>query len=275
MIVQDKLTPLTRDEAGRAFLAAYQQLVGRPPTQAVLALLLAQSAFETGHWKSLHHYNFGNAKAHPSYPLITQFRCSEVDQNGVETFYDPPHPQCNFRAYETPAAGALDYLKVLQKRPHWWEGLHTGDPAAFVDALATPPKYFTGNPTVYKRSVVSLFNGFLPLAKAALAAPATPAGPSAPTPVRPAPAPVLAPVPSSSSASPPSDSSGVRPAPSSGAPSGSPVPVKPTPSRAPSRPTAEQSAVLAVKRSFWAQLLGLVRRIAWVLFRSRPPGSAP
>ena len=106
-------------------LSAMRRLTGRPPTAAVLALLLAQSAFETGHWKSLHHFNFGNAKAGPNYPLITQFRCSEVDQNGVETFYDPPHPQCNFRAYENAAAGALDYLKVLHNRPHWGAGRHT------------------------------------------------------------------------------------------------------------------------------------------------------
>lgn len=271
MIIQDKLTPLTRDEASRAFLAAYQQLTGQPPTQAVLALLLAQSAFETGHWKSLHHYNFGNAKAGLSYPLVTQFRCSEVDQNGVETFYDPPHPQCNFRAYETPAAGALDYLKVLQNRPHWWEGLHTGDPAAFVDALATPPKYFTGNPAVYKRSVVSLFNGFLPLAKAALTAPARPVSPAS----APAPLSVPVPAPSSLSASPPSGSSGVRPAPSNGASSAEPVPAPSIPTPGPAASTGEDSGVVAVRRSFWGGLVGLVLRIARALLRARPPGSSP
>ena len=84
MIVPDKLTPLTRDEATRALLTAYKQLTGALPSTAVLALLVAQSAFETGHWKSLHHYNFGNAKAGLSYPLITQFRCSEVDAQGVD-----------------------------------------------------------------------------------------------------------------------------------------------------------------------------------------------
>ena len=114
MIVKDTLTPLSRDEASRAFLLAYQQLTGNLPSPAVLALLLAQSAFETGHWKSLHNFNFGNAKAGPNYPLVTQFRCSEVDEHGVEHFYDPPDPQCNFRAYNDAPAGALDYLKVLQ-----------------------------------------------------------------------------------------------------------------------------------------------------------------
>jgi hypothetical protein len=265
MIVKDMLTPLSRDDASRAFLAAYQQLTGKPPTPAVLALLLAQSAFETGHWKSLHHFNFGNAKAGPSYPLITQFRCSEVDQNGVETFYDPPHPQCNFRAYENAAAGALDYLKVLQNRPHWWQGLHTGDPSAFVDALATPPKYFTGNPAVYKRSVVSLFNGFLPLARAALS-------PSLVRPAPPASPPAPAPLPSSSSASLPSGSSGAPPAPSNGASSGKPTAAVPAPLPSP-RPQAEDSGVVAVKRPFWKRLLRLVLRVVRALFRS-PPGSS-
>lgn len=264
MIVKDMLTPLSRDDASRAFLAAYQQLTGKPPTAAVLALLLAQSAFETGHWKSLHHFNFGNAKAGPNYPLITQFRCSEVE-NGVETFYDPPHPQCNFRAYENAAAGALDYLKVLQNRPHWWQGLHTGDPSAFVDALATPPKYFTGNPVVYKRSVVSLFNGFLPLARAALSPalvrPVPPASPFAP-----------APLPSSSSASPPSGSSGAPPALSNAANSGKPTAATPAPSPLPP-PQAEDSGVVAVKRPFCRRLLSLVLRVVRVLFRSPPGGS--
>ena len=68
MIVKDMLTPLSRDDASRAFLTAYQQLTGKLPTPAVLALLLAQSAFETGHWKSLHNFNFGNAKARPRLP---------------------------------------------------------------------------------------------------------------------------------------------------------------------------------------------------------------
>jgi hypothetical protein len=266
MIVKDMLTPLSRDDATRAFLAAYQQLTGRPPTAAVLALLLAQSAFETGHWKSLHHFNFGNAKAGPNYPLITQFRCSEVDQNGVETFYDPPHPQCNFRAYENAAAGALDYLKVLHNRPHWWQGLHTGDPAAFVDALATPPKYFTGNPTVYKRSVVSLFQGFLPLAKAALTlAPVRPAASPSP------PAPALVPLPSSSSGSQPSGSSGALPAPSNGANSGRPTPLKPAPVPSPSA-RAEASGVVAAKRPFWRRVFGLVLRVFRALLRSGGTG---
>ena len=166
MIVENRLTPLSQQEASRALAEAYARVTGGPPTDRVLALLLGQTAFETARWQKIHNFNFGNAKADLGYPLVTQFRCSEVEQ-GVEQFFDPPDPHCNFRAYTNAADGAVDYIKVLQSRPHWWNGLQTEDPNAFVDALATVPKYFTGNPVVYKQAMASLFDEFRPLVRAA------------------------------------------------------------------------------------------------------------
>ncbi|MFZ5894751.1 MAG: hypothetical protein ACOY0T_27050 [Myxococcota bacterium] len=184
MIVPNRLTPLEASEAGRVLFAAYAALTGKQPTDAVGALLLAQSALETGNWQKIHNYNFGNIKARADYPQIVQFRCSEV-LNGVEQFFDPPDPHCNFRAYSNASDGALDYMKVLHSQPHWWQGLHTGDPSAYVDALATPPKYFTANPATYKRTLTALFNQFRPLATAVLRSRQPAASPS---PVMPAPA---------------------------------------------------------------------------------------
>ncbi|MEI9948312.1 MAG: hypothetical protein WDO74_04860 [Pseudomonadota bacterium] len=166
MIVANRLTPLSQQEASLALAEAYARVTGGPPTDRVLALLLAQTGFETARWQKIHTFNFGNAKADLSYPLVTQFRCSEVEQ-GVEQLFDPPDPHCNFRAYTNAADGAVDYIKVLQSRPHWWNGLQTEDPNAFVDALATVPKYFTGNPAVYKKAMASLFDEFRPLVRAA------------------------------------------------------------------------------------------------------------
>jgi len=166
MIVANRLTPLSQQEASRALAEAYARVTGGPPTDRVLALLLAQTGFETARWQKIHNFNFGNAKADLSYPLVTQFRCSEVEQ-GVEQFFDPPDSHCNFRAYTNAADGAVDYIKVLQSRPHWWNGLQTEDPTAFVDALATAPKYYTGNPAVYKQAMASLFDEFRPLVPAA------------------------------------------------------------------------------------------------------------
>ena len=179
MIVENRLTPLSLQDATRALYDAYARVTGGPPSARILALLLAQSAFETGRWQKLHNFNFGNAKADLSYPLVTQFRCSEVEQ-GVEHFFDPPDPHCNFRAYTNAADGAVDHVKVLQSRPHWWNGLQTEDPSAFVDALATTPKYFTGNPAVYKRAVASLFDELRPLARAAVRLPRLASLPSLP-----------------------------------------------------------------------------------------------
>ena len=166
MIVENRATPLNQQDASRALGEAYTRVTGAPPSARILALLLAQTAFETARWQKIHNFNFGNAKAELSYPLFTQFRCSEVEQ-GVERLFDPPDPHCNFRAYTNAADGAVDYIKVLQSRPHWWDGLQTEDPNAFVDALASAPKYFTGNPVIYKRALASLFDEFRPLALAA------------------------------------------------------------------------------------------------------------
>jgi hypothetical protein len=193
VIVPNRLTPLDASEAGRVLFAAYAVLAGKQPTDAVGALLLAQSALETGNWQKIHNYNFGNIRARADYPQIVQFRCSEV-LNGIEQFFDPPDPHCNFRAYSNASDGALDYMKVLHSQPHWWQGLHTGDPSAYVDALATPPKYFTANPATYKRTLTALFNQFRPLATAVLRSRQPAASPNPATPV---PAAVLAVAPSS------------------------------------------------------------------------------
>ena len=256
MIVQDKLTPLSRQDAAQALLTAYQMLTGALPSSAVLALLMAQSALETGHWKKIHQFNFGNAKASPDYPLIVQFRCSEIDAQGKEHFFDPPHPQCNFRAYPDAAAGALDYLKVLQRRPHWWQGLHTEHPSSFVDALATPPKYFTANPAQYKRAIGSLFEQFRPLAEVALAVAAAQLTP------------VEAPAPRSSSVSPPSASSGAQAAsPSAAKGKASVTAALATPV---TRPGGLSTRSPARDPGFWLQLLELVGRF-FQLFTGRPP----
>lgn len=257
MIVQDKLTPLSRQDAAQALLTAYQLLTGALPSSAVLALLMAQSALETGHWQKIHQFNFGNAKAKPDYPLIVQFRCSELDAQGVEHFFDPPDPQSNFRAYPDAASGALDYLKVLHSRSHWWQGLHTENPSSFVDALATPPKYFTASPALYKRTIVSLFEQFRPLVEVALAVAAARRLPAA-----------VVPVPRSSSASPLSASSGA-PLESPSAASGSAKEPAP-PAAPPSKPIAPAAASPLHDLGFWQQLLDLVRQFLG-LFRGRPP----
>lgn len=149
----DLLTPMTPDEAAQALAEGYRLVTGRAPTQRVLGLLLGQTALETGNWKSLHNWNFGNAKATASDPYYQNFRCSEII-GGAEQFFDPPDPHCRFVAHRTAADGAEHYIRVLKSRTAWWNGLHTETVPGFVAGLTTAPyAYFTANPELYARGL--------------------------------------------------------------------------------------------------------------------------
>lgn len=163
-LLDDRLTPLTAQEVIRAFREAYRTLGALPAdiTPGTLAIFVAQSALETGRWKSLHWCNFGNIKAGVDYEgFYTLFRCNEVIDGKVKWF-DPPHPQCRFRAYPDATAGARDYLQLLRTRKRFapaWNAAHHGDASEFVEALKRGG-YFTADLGPYRRAVLSLTNEF-------------------------------------------------------------------------------------------------------------------
>ena len=165
VVLPDKSTPLTPEQAAQAFNAAYQKVTGKTPTPNILNLLLSQSAFETENWgHGIHNYNFGNAKATARDKWIQYFRCSEI-VNGVETFYDPPSPVCRFAAYRNATEGAVAYINLLKGRSNWWNGLQTGDVSSFVSGLASPPVFFTGDPNKYSAGVSRYFGQYLATAQ--------------------------------------------------------------------------------------------------------------
>jgi hypothetical protein len=164
-LLPDAITPLTAKQVALAFRSAFETLVGQTPSNACLALMVAHSALETGRWKSIHCFNLGNIKAGPDYEgYYCQFRCNEVIGGKVQWF-DPPHPQTNFRAFTSLDVGALDHLRFLSQRKRYaaaWETMLTGMPLAFVDALKRAG-YFTADEGPYSRAVASLWNEYLPL----------------------------------------------------------------------------------------------------------------
>jgi hypothetical protein len=113
----------------------------------------------------MHRYNFGNVKASDSYEyLFTSFRCNEVIGGRLEWF-DPPHPQTNFRAFMDLETGVMDYLRFLSGRPRYsssWHAASSGDPALFVHALRNAG-YFTADEAPYRRAVQSLFVEYMRL----------------------------------------------------------------------------------------------------------------
>jgi len=180
-LVPDQLTPLDAKTVALAFRGAYETVCGKTPSNACLALLVAQSALETGRWKAIHCFNFGNVKASPDYyGYYCQFRCNEVIGGKVQWF-DPPHPQCNFRAFPSVEVGALDHVRFLATRQRYakaWEVAQTGMPLAFVEALKAAG-YFTADAGPYARAVSSLWKEYLGLVERLKDADTEPAAPPA------------------------------------------------------------------------------------------------
>lgn len=164
-LVPDLLTPCSAQEYIRAIQQGLETLTGKTPSDGQVAVLTAQSALESGRWKSMHRNNPGNIKASPTYEfLYCQFRCNELI-NGKLEWFDPPHPQTNFRAFMDLETGVIDYLRFLSGRVRYagaWEAAKRGDPAAFVHALKTAG-YFTASEGPYLKAVNSLFNEYVRL----------------------------------------------------------------------------------------------------------------
>ncbi len=164
-LVTDLLTACDAPTYLRAIRGGLETLSGKTPSNAHVAVLTAQSALESGRWRSMHRFNPGNIKAADSYEyLYTQFRCNEVI-GGRVLWFDPPHPQTNFRAFMDLETGVLDYLRFLKDRARYssaWHAAESGDPALFVHALKNAG-YFTADEAPYLRSVVSLFGEYMRL----------------------------------------------------------------------------------------------------------------
>jgi hypothetical protein len=151
----DKMTPLTPEEATQALSEGYKLVTGRKPSKNILALLIGQSALETGNWKMMHNYNMGNAKKSGSDEYYQVYLTGD----------DPTDPGAHYAAHLTAADGAAHFIRVLKKRENWWNGLQTGDPMKFAEGLAMRPfAYYTADPSHYAKILVDRYKAYMPLA---------------------------------------------------------------------------------------------------------------
>jgi flagellum-specific peptidoglycan hydrolase FlgJ len=162
--VENQLTKLSPEQAASALSEGYKLITGSKPTQAVLSLLLGQTALETGNWQSMHNYNFGNVRGVSPDGLFTSFRAGEVE-GGKEVFYEAGDPRNKFRAYQDVISGAADYIRALRDKPHWWNGLQSGTVEGFIAGLTTYPAYFTANAAQYSRVLSDRMSHYTALAK--------------------------------------------------------------------------------------------------------------
>lgn len=156
--VQKQLTPLTADEVRASVRKAFTAINSIAPNTNQVALMVAQSALETGHWRKCYNYNIGNIRAGKSWGgNRTSFPSSEV-VDGVNRQYAEGVGN-EFRAYATLDAAVIDYVSELFANADWKRGLLSGRPDEFVKMLTKNPgqRYFTAAPEVYLATLRQVF----------------------------------------------------------------------------------------------------------------------
>lgn len=163
--IPDEVKTLEEGEATYALREAWHRIYGAYPSDKSLGVLFAKSALETGRWKFIHCYNFGNIKKVRSPDdghFFCMYRCGEVI-NGKHLMFDPPHLQTHFRGYKTPEDGAEDYIKFVSQKKRYlkaWEKVIQGDPAGYSRELKIAG-YYTADEARYTAGVVRLFDEFM------------------------------------------------------------------------------------------------------------------
>lgn len=180
-------TTCTPEEAIRYIATAYELELGEPPSPEGLAILVAQSALETGHWRSMFGWNAGNIRG--------SYRGQSQSIEGADEIIDGKRVvvESGFRAYPSAEDGFGDFVRFLMVdttpdngRPNKWhravDAIHAGDVTAYVLALSDPdgnPQtsdgYFTADPSKYAAAVRSTFTRYLPACRSHLAQTTEPA----------------------------------------------------------------------------------------------------
>jgi len=144
-------TPATPGEVAGAMLRAYARVTGTGPTTETGYLMpLAQSAFETGHWKSMFNWNTGNVTSSGAGDWVYEYAGS-----------------LRFQAYASLDDGATSHVAFL-KHCGALGAMDAGDVHGFVEALRAC-KYIGSDEASYQAleaslpSILAKYRGTLPL----------------------------------------------------------------------------------------------------------------
>jgi hypothetical protein len=127
----------------QAFLSgAWTAVVGEPPSRDTAQLLTAHWALETDAGRAMPGHNFAGIKASPKAPGAV---FDTVEGHGATR----RQVRARFRVYDSPEAGARDYVSLLKTRyPAAIEAARVGNTTDFALALAAGG-YFTADPQAY------------------------------------------------------------------------------------------------------------------------------
>ncbi len=182
--VPNQITTLSLGDGLHALELGWKCYFGAPPdSKDKLLTLAAQTILETGWFRAMHCFNFGNVKARPGGRWSwTFFACNEVlsvaqanqavrsstaaapamlksytkDGDAIVWFY-PKHPACCFRAFETAEEGAADHVALLNS-PRFepaWDRVDAGDVHGFALQLGRLG-YYTADATQYAASCAQI-----------------------------------------------------------------------------------------------------------------------
>lgn len=174
-----KATPVTPEQVFVAFAMAWRSLTGSEPTRPTIHIFHAQSALETGHWKSIYNNNLGGSKKHgpcdwtyftttETFPSTIADRYLAGSKPGAEVslladkgdrkvlrFAGKQDMNC-FASWETLDGAAAAQLELLLRRyPKAIERAKEGDAAGYVHELKKGG-YFSGDEVDYTKNVVWL-----------------------------------------------------------------------------------------------------------------------
>lgn len=183
--VEPERTPRSFERMAACFRWSLKCQTGATTSDAVLALVMAKTALETGRWNYVYRDNFGNVKASEDYR--GQFTCitlNEVLKGRVVWFAPegvlsgPPakggklvgaplpvpdgHPQTRMRAFANEFDGADCYVDFVAngRYKEAWKCLLAGDAAGYVHQLKLRG-YFTADEATYAKGVIALQREFL------------------------------------------------------------------------------------------------------------------
>lgn len=185
-------TTLSEAEGARALAIAWKRIYGTEPSYRTLAVLWAKACLETGRFKSMWCYNFGNIKRkqNDEVNLFTMYECGEevsLEQAQKLVAEDPEHVRIvrtytwpngskrasvnikpghtwsQFTSHRLPEDGAEFYIRFVSQNTRYakaWQKVIAGDPIGYSHELKVAG-YYTAPEAQYTAGVVRLFNEFI------------------------------------------------------------------------------------------------------------------
>lgn len=162
LLVPHQLTKVTLRQVYDALAAAWPE-----GSRASLIVLTAQIGIECADGARVHNYNLGNVKRVQGRPWTMLPKVWEIlrsvppgatsatqRHDGLwRVVFDPPHPQCHFRAFSTLEEGTAEHLATLRRRFFAaWPAVESGDAAAFGRRLKAL-HYYTAPEADYVRAL--------------------------------------------------------------------------------------------------------------------------